>query len=295
MGNPWIKAARLRTLPLALSGIIAGSLMAWHTRFSWLIFGLTIATAILLQVVSNYANDLGDFTKGTDTADRKGEARMLASGAIQPRQMKIALVVLVLLTFLSGCALLLSAKLTTQQYLSMLFLGIASIGAALGYTLGKKAYGYHGLGDLAVLIFFGWVSVLGSYFLQTGNFHWSSILPATAIGLLAVAVLNLNNMRDARGDEKNNKKTLVVQMGMRNAKFYHTVLLATPILLILLYIAPQYHSVYQLMYLITAPILVQLARTVQRNQEPELLDGELKKQALTSFAFAVLFGLGQTF
>ena len=216
----FIKAARLRTLPLSISGIIVGSFLAVPAGFfDWYIFILSILTTIGFQVISNFANDYGDGVKGTDNL-RIGEERMVSSGKISPAQMKSAIVYMTIVTILIAIILIYKAFGSSNIGYSLLFffLGITSVIAAVKYTIGGSAYGYSGYGDLFVFIFFGLLSVLGSYFLFTKQVDLTILLPAFSIGLLSTAVLNLNNMRDRKNDKKSNKNTIVVRMGSRAAK-----------------------------------------------------------------------------
>ncbi len=293
----FIKAARLRTLPLSVSGIIVGSLLAASDldKFNILstaIFWLCIATTIGFQVLSNFANDYGDGIKGSD-ANRSGEARMVASGAISPSQMKQAMVITIILTLLSALFLIYISfgKENFGYSLFFFLLGIASIVAAIKYTVGKSAYGYSGFGDVFVFIFFGLVSVLGSYFLFTKEINYQMILPAISIGLLSTAVLNLNNLRDFEEDKKNQKNTLVVKLGVSKAKFYHYSLLILALLCALVFLSSRFYSVFQFIFLIPfIPLLIN-ALTVFKTSDTSLLDGELKKVALSTFFFGILFGL----
>lgn len=211
----WIQAARLRTLPLSLSGIIMGSFIAkWRLKeeggfWNWKIFALALLVTLLYQVLSNYANDYGDGVKGTDKLRiNEAEARAVASGKITAKQMKNAVILLSILSFVTTLALLYLAFIPDymNEFYIFIGLGVACILAAIGYTVGKKPYGYMGLGDIFVFVFFGLVSVCGSYFLFTKTFSWDVLLPAAAVGLLSTAVLNLNNMRDMQNDEASGKK-----------------------------------------------------------------------------------------
>ena len=291
--SAWISAARLRTLPLSVSGIIVGSsLGAFESFWQSPIFWLAILTTIGFQVLSNFANDYGDGIKGTDQ-DRVGEKRLVASGVISPKQMKQAMILTAIITILIAILLIYMAFGKDDFLLSLLFfgLGIASIIAAIKYTVGKKAYGYSGFGDVFVFLFFGLLSVLGSYFLFTKNLNWQLLLPASTIGFLSVAVLNLNNMRDRQNDSDHNKKTLVVILGASKAKIYHYTLLVLAIFSTLLFTAINFHTPKQFIYIIAfIPILLNI-KTVYLNKEPKLLDSELKKVALSTFLFALLFGI----
>ncbi len=291
----WVKAARLRTLPLSLSGIIVGAfLAASNGNFSWSIFLLSVATTIGFQVLSNFANDYGDGIKGTDNEDRVGPKRALQSGEITPKQMLfgikitsgITIIIALLLIFVSF------GKENWGYSVLFFFLGIASIAAAVKYTIGDKAYGYSGFGDIFVFIFFGLVSVCGSYFLYTLSLDFTIFFPAFSIGLLSVAVLNLNNMRDRESDEKSGKNTIVVKIGDEFAKYYHYYLLVTAFLFAFLFTALHFESPKQFIFILAfVPIFLHL-HTVYENENPKELDPELKKLALSTFLFAFLFGLG---
>jgi len=288
----WISAARLRTLPLSVSGIIVGSSLAMnHLFWQSSIFWLAILTTIGFQVLSNFANDYGDGIKGADD-NREGEQRMVSSGVISPKQMKTGILITAIFSMISAIVLIYYAFGAEDFLNSLLFfiLGIASVIAALKYTIGKNAYGYSGLGDIFVFLFFGLLSVLGSYYLLEHQMVWDLLLPASTIGFLSMAVLNLNNMRDIENDAKNNKNTLVVSLGCLKAKIYHYVLICLAVLLILLYSIINDHSIRQLIYVIAfLPLIINLV-TVYKNKEPKLLDSELKKVALSTFLFALLFG-----
>ena len=235
----WIEAARLRTLPLSVSGIIVGSIYALSNPtetintptevFSWKIFGFALLTTLGLQVLSNFANDYGDGVKGTDNADRVGPLRAIQSGAITPQAMKKAIIITSLLTLLSAITLIYFAFGQDNFGYSIFFLllGIAAIVSAIRYTVGNSAYGYRGFGDLFVFIFFGLVSTLGVNFLYSKEVDPLLILPAVSIGLLSVGVLNLNNMRDEESDRKSGKNTIVVQMGGAKAVSYTHLTLPT--------------------------------------------------------------------
>lgn len=287
----WIQAARLRTLPLSVSGIIVGSAYAYYQGFSdWRIVVLALLTTLGLQVLSNYANDYGDGVKGTD-ANRIGEKRLVAAGVITAEQMKKAVIITAVLTFIIALLLIYLAFGKENFALSLIFilLGIGSIGAAIKYTVGKSAYGYSGFGDVFVFIFFGLVSVIGSNFLFTHFIDWKLFLPATAIGLLSVAVLNLNNMRDIENDKIAGKNTLVVKMGLENAKKYQYFLVISPFISILIFSNMTGISFFQ-MFLVFL-ILAKHLKTVKIAKKYEDFDPELKKVALSTFALSLLFWL----
>ncbi len=292
----WVSAARLRTLPLSVSGILVGSaIAAAENEFSYVIFSLALATTLGLQILSNFANDYGDFVKGTDNEERVGPQRALQSGIISQKEMLYGMVITGVLTFLFAIALI-YVSFGTQNFLyALLFLvlGIAAISAAVKYTVGESAYGYRGLGDIFVFIFFGIVGVYGCYFLYTIEWEWKVLFPSFTIGALSAGVLNLNNMRDRTADERAGKNTLVVKIGAKKAKNYHYFLLISAVFFLLLYTALSFESTNDLLYVIAIiPLFLHLKR-VMENRNPELLDPELKKLALSTFALAVFFSLGQ--
>src|SRR5690606_37921623 len=233
-----IEAARPRTLPLSVSGIIVGSAIAFAEGFfNPYILILSLITTIGLQILSNFANDYGDGVKGTDNADRVGPVRALQSGIISAKEMLSAMIVTTILTMIVAIILIYISFGSEQLFTSLVYfiLGIFAVAAAIKYTVGNSAYGYHGYGDLFVFIFFGLVSVIGSYFLYTKKLEWDVLLPAISVGLLSVGVLNLNNMRDVHSDSKSNKNTMVVKLGITKAKKYHTVVIIVAFLAAILF------------------------------------------------------------
>jgi len=291
----FIKAARLRTLPLSISGIILGGFLAMSDGlFNGVIFSLAILTTIGFQVISNFANDYGDGVKGTD-AIRIGEERMVSSGKISPKQMKKAILISVILTIIFALFLIYESFGLSNFGYSLLFfvLGIVSIVAAIKYTVGDLAYGYSGFGDVFVFLFFGLLSVLGSYFLFTKEIYFLLTLPAISIGLLSTAVLNLNNMRDYQNDKKSNKNTIVVKIGLKAAKRYHYSLLLLSFISAVSYVVLTFTKTVQFIFLLAYIPLVIHALFVYNNKEELGLDAELKKVALSTFLFSVLLGLGQ--
>lgn len=290
----WIQAARLRTLPLSVSGIIVGSFYAMsQSMFNWSIVILALLTTLGFQILSNFANDYGDGIKGTDNEDRVGPKRAIQSGVISPMQMKKALVITSIVTLLSAIALIYVAFKGHNLGFSLfyLLLGILAIGSAIKYTVGNSAYGYRGFGDLFVFIFFGLVSTLGIYFMFAKEMDSLLLLPATAIGFLSVAVLNLNNMRDEESDRKSNKNTIVVKMGASNAKVYHYFLIISAMILIVEFSYFKDFTFDQYLYVIAFFPLLKHLKTVYTNKNPKELDPELKKVALSTFALSVLFSL----
>ena len=290
----WISAFRLRTLPLSLSSILMGSIIAYsQDKFMLVIAILAIITTVFLQVLSNLANDYGDYKKGTDNDNRVGPERAVQSGVISLREMRNGIITTSLLSLLSGMGLIyIGLKDYNLAYLVSFFvLGIASIAAAIKYTIGKNPYGYAGLGDLFVFLFFGIIGVIGTYFLHTHIFEVTLILPATSIGMLSASVLNMNNMRDIKNDAENNKKTLVVKMGIRKSKTYHTILIIGAITSFTTYLILKESSCIFFICLIPLPILVLNLKKVWSFKENRELDTELKKLALSTFLLTLLFGI----
>jgi 1,4-dihydroxy-2-naphthoate polyprenyltransferase len=289
----WIKAFRLRTLPLAMSCSILGSFLAFaQDNFRWIVFILAILTTLFLQILSNLANDYGDTIHGTDNENRIGPDRVTQKGWVTKNQMLSVIIIFALFAFLSGSLLIFIGLKSTLQVILFYCLGLASIFAAIKYTVGKNPYGYIGFGDLFVFLFFGIVGVAGTFYLHTNAFDPWIILLSSALGLLSSAVLNLNNMRDIENDTLSGKKTLVVRIGAKAAKFYHVGLITTSMALSIVYTFMFFDSAYQLLFLITFPLFFLDIKTVLQNTKPIELNGELKKLALSTFAFSFTFGLG---
>jgi 1,4-dihydroxy-2-naphthoate polyprenyltransferase len=292
----WALAARPRTLPLALASIVLGSfLAAADGRHQLSITLLAILTAACLQILSNLANDYGDFTHGADRAGRVGPQRAVQSGLITPAAMRGGMGLLALLSAVSGLALLWVALGMEGLLIALLFLllGAAAIGAAVTYTAGSRPYGYAGLGDLAVLIFFGWVGTLGSYYLQMASLEWTLFLPATSCGLLSVAVLNVNNIRDLESDRRAGKFSIPVRLGLERARIYHWGLLATAVGLTLLYIALDFRGWPQGLFLLSLPLLWRNGTAVAAIQDPAALNPYLKQMVMATLVFVLLLGVGQ--
>ena len=303
----WIEAARLRTLPLSVSGIIVGSMYALANPtddvltptevFNWKLFAFAIITTLGLQILSNFANDYGDGMKGTDNEDRVGPKRTIQSGVITPKAMKRGIVLTSMLTLLSAIYLIYLAFGAHNLGYSLfyLILGIAAIASAIRYTVGNSAYGYRGFGDVFVFVFFGLVSTLGVNFLYSKQLDAILFLPAIAIGFLSVAVLNLNNMRDEASDKKSGKNTLVVKMGIENAKKYHYFLIVGAMILVLLFAVLSNFNFDQYLFVLAYFPLVKHVVTVSKNHNSKLLDPELKKVALSTFALSVMLALCMIF
>ena len=295
MIKPWIHASRPRTLPLALSGSILGSfLAASNGLFHWNIFLLAALTSLLLQILSNLANDYGDFTKGTDNHERIGPDRMVSTGSITPRQMIVGISIVSLLALASGISLILIGFPNGEVLIKLIYLvlGLAAISAAINYTVGKNPYGYSGFGDLFVFLFFGIIAVLGTYFLQAQSFQVELVLPAISLGLLSTGVLNLNNLRDERSDTLSKKNTLVVKMGGKRGRIYHAILICMAILASLVYVGIVYQSFHQLLFILSLPFLVRNMIVVLKNTIPADLNVELRNLSLSTLLFSITFGIG---
>ncbi len=293
MIKAWLSAFRLRTLPLALACIgMAGFLAAAAGQFNLLLFVLCCLTTVLLQILSNLANDYGDSINGADHADRTGPIRAVQAGIISAAQMKKAVIVFVLLSLFSGLSLLWFSFGWNWRALALFFgLGLLSIAAAIGYTVGKKPYGYIGLGDISVLIFFGLVGVMGSYYLFTHSVTWMELLPAISCGVFSIAVLNINNIRDIESDRSAGKFSIPVRIGKPKAVTYHWVLLIIGLSAALGYTLLQYQSLWQFLFLATVPLFIRNGMSVQNRPSSEL-DPFLKQMALSTLLFVLLFGLG---
>lgn len=233
--NPYIQSLRLRTLPLSVSGIILGTGLAWKAfpqplpeGKEVLIFAFAICTTLSLQILSNLCNELGDAQKGTDTDQQGREAYGLQAGTITEKQMKGMIWLFVGLCVLFGSSLIYSAfgSLICWQSIGFAGLGLFAIIGAVTYTLGKHSYGYLGLGDLGVFVFFGLVSTLGAYYLQAQTMTCEVVWSGVAIGLPCVGVLNLNNLRDMPNDLAHGKRTFASLLGQTGGRVYHTLLLA---------------------------------------------------------------------
>jgi len=298
MIKPWIHAFRLKTLPLALSNTIIGScLAASDDKFRWSIFGLTALTTILLQILSNIANDYGDFVNGKDTVERIGPKRMVQSGEISPKTMLRGIIAIGSLALISGLTLILlgTAGMDITNLLVFGILGLAAVAAAIKYTVGKNPYGYRGLGDIFVFVFFGLVGVIGTYFLHTQSFRWDLLLPASAIGLLSTGVLNMNNMRDYEADKNAKKTTIVVKIGPRKAAYYHLCLVGGAGLLAVVYTLLNYHSAAQWFFLLSFPVLFLNLKKVFTYKNALELYPELPRLSMASLLFALTFGIGLLF
>ena len=291
----WIKAFRLRTLPLALSATVLGSFLGFEEdKFKWGVFIFGSLTTLFLQILSNLANDYGDAVKGTDNEERLGPLRVTQTGLVSRTQMRWMIGLFASLSLASGSLLIWIGLRGADMlgYTIFFLLGFAAIFAAIKYTIGKRPYGYVGLGDLMVFVFFGIVGVAGTYFLHTSSLNVSILLPASSVGLLSMGVLNLNNMRDHVNDAESGKNTLVVRMGLPWAKAYHVILLVTAFLLALTYTIMNFESYLQLLLLVPVPLLFADVKKVINNTVPIELNAELKRLAMATLLFSLSFGLG---
>jgi len=288
----WVNAFRLRTLPLALSSILMGIIISYiHNALNWEVGVMAILTTLFLQILSNLANDYGDGLKGTDNKDRLGPDRTVQSGKISPQQMKTAIIIFSLLSLLSGTYLILLSNISLLQFGIFLSIGVAAILSAIYYTVGKRAYGYIGLGDLFVFIFFGIVAVLGTFFLNTHYISLDALFPAISIGLLSTAVLNLNNLRDIDNDKKSGKMSLAVKLGVNRAKLYQTILINLAFFSLLYFVVQsKLHWQVYLSFLLYPLFLIDLIK-IDKIEKLQQLDPYLKKTALKTFLLVMVFGL----
>jgi 1,4-dihydroxy-2-naphthoate polyprenyltransferase len=294
----WISAARPRTLPLALSSILMGSFLAAGSHaFSLTIFILAVLTTTFLQILSNFANDYGDTVSGVDNVERTVATRAVQTGAITRVQMTQAIILMSILSFITGSLLIYEGlkDTSTQTIITFFGLGILAIIAAITYTVGKRPYGYMGFGDISVLIFFGWVGVMGTYFLYTHKVSLLMFLPATSCGLFAVGVLNINNIRDIESDIKTGKNSIPVRLGKDKAVIYHWFLLIGGFTSAVIYSLLNQSELLNWVFLITLPLLIKIGIGVSKGQTPAQIDPFLKVMALTTLLFVITFGIGQVF
>ena len=291
----WLHAIRLRTLPLALASILAGSFLAANLNvFRWEILVLAALTTIFLQILSNLSNDYGDTVNGADHAERQGPIRAVQSGLISLPEMKKAMYLLGALSLISGLLLLFVAVQSMTLFLIFLGLGLVAIWAAITYTSGSNPYGYAGLGDLSVFIFFGILGVFGTFFLHSLTLNLSGIWIAIALGLFSTAVLNINNIRDIESDFSAGKKSIPVRIGKKAANRYNWFLIlgGNCSLIIFVFISDSWGS---LLALLAMPIMITVALGVQNGKESKTIDPYLKKMALSTLLWTILFGIGLIF
>ena len=291
----WWETARPKTLPLALASIFTGSALGYWANpqgFNGLVMALCLLTTILLQVLSNFANDYGDHQKGSDTEERIGPLRGIQKGAISAKELKWGLILMVVASFLSGSFLIGIAYESLSDLLAFAGLGILAIVAAITYTVGAKPYGYMGLGDISVLVFFGLLGVGGTYYLQTHSIDSHIILPAIGSGLLASAVLNINNLRDIEQDAKAGKNTLAVRLGVYKGRVYHCILLSVAALCYLVFVLATAISWTNYLFVLAIPLLAKHAIFVYRSQQPSELRPMLAQMSMISLLINILFSLG---
>ena len=291
----WWETARPKTLPLALASIFTGSALGYWANpqgFNGLVMALCLLTTILLQVLSNFANDYGDHQKGSDTEERIGPLRGIQKGEISAKELKWGLILMVVASFLSGSFLIGIAYENLSDLFAFAGLGILAIVAAITYTVGAKPYGYMGLGDISVLVFFGLLGVGGTYYLQTHSIDSHIILPAIGSGLLASAVLNINNLRDIEQDAKAGKNTLAVRLGAYKGRVYHCILLSVAALCYLAFAAATAISWTNYLFVLAMPLLAKHAIFVYRSQQPSELRPMLAQMSMISLLINILFSLG---
>lgn len=291
----WVKAARLRTLPLAMSGILMGAALSFMDNgFNLTVTILAIVTALFIQIFSNFANDYGDSQKGTDNQHRVGPKRTVQSGEITPSQMKIGMIVLILLSLTTGIWLIAEGTKGLDRTTFLLFLafGLVALIAAYRYTAGSNPYGYAGFGDIAVFLFFGILPVAGTYFLNSHQLSAEIFLPALSIGFFSTGVLNLNNMRDIENDRNSGKNTVVVRMGSSRSKTYHSWLILTGLLTSVVFVVLNGKSTLHWLFLLSFPLFLKDLIQISKITSPRKFDPFLKKLSLATLLFTVLFGLG---
>ena len=295
----WIRAARPRTVLLSFSGVLLGGFLAFDQLRSlspskgrpYFVLLFAAFTAILLQILSNLANDYGDFKKGTDGAKRVGPQREMQSGAITEKEMKRGLAVTAALCLIFGALLIfVFARLTWKELAVFAALGLGAVLAALLYTLGKRPYGYRGLGDLFCFLFFGWAAVAGTYYLATKSLDFSVLLPATAMGFLSNAVLNINNMRDYENDKASGKNSLVVKLGSKKAFVYHCLLIGLAFVCLTIYLVLHQAAWYSYLFWLLFPLFLKDLIAIKKTK-PELLDPFLGRQVKHSFLLVLVYGI----
>lgn len=289
-----IKSMRLRTLPLSLSGVILGvTLAADKTDVSPWTAALIFLTTVCLQILSNLSNELGDTLSGTDSADRQGPKYALGSGDMTIGDIKKLILMFIGLCVISGLAMIQVSfgSLFKTESICLEALGAAAIVGAMKYTLGKNPYGYRGLGDVFVFIFFGLVSVLGGYYVAARELPpILMLLPAAAIGLFSVGVLNVNNTRDMKTDAVN-RVTVAIKLGMRGARIYQTILVALGWALMLVFCAIYDFAPGHYIFIITLPLYIKHLQGVWTRSE-RALDPMLPMLVISTFFLSILAGAG---
>ncbi|WP_296621788.1 1,4-dihydroxy-2-naphthoate polyprenyltransferase [Marivirga sp.] len=288
----WLEAFRLRTLPLALSCIGMGSfLAAYYGTFNISVCILSLTTTLFLQVLSNLANDYGDSVHGADSAEREGPQRSVQKGSISTKAMFNSIIVFAILSFISGVLLLhFSVGIGSTTFYVFLGLGLAAIAAAIAYTNGKRPYGYSGLGDISVFLFFGLLGVCGTYFLHDESLEVLILLPAASCGFFATGVLNVNNIRDIKSDKAAGKNSIPVRIGKRNAIIYHTILITLGCLasIVFLIIHEEFYAIISVA--ISFLFFAKHLNKVYQAKSSTELDPQLKFLAMSTLLFVLLFG-----
>jgi 1,4-dihydroxy-2-naphthoate polyprenyltransferase len=244
-----------------------------------------------LQILSNLANDYGDSVHGADSADREGPVRSVQSGIISLQEMKTAMYLFGALSFISGILLLYVSVSSWQMFAAFIALGGLAIFAAVTYTSGSNPYGYIGLGDISVFLFFGLTGVLGTYFLHTMGFRVPVLWPAFSLGLFSTAVLNINNIRDIVSDQKAGKRSIPVRIGRKAAVRYNWLLIIGGNLLLLVFVL-QENAWGGLLAFVTLPLMLKVGKGVETHTKSEKLDPFLKKMAISTLLWVIAFGIG---
>jgi 1,4-dihydroxy-2-naphthoate octaprenyltransferase len=283
----WLMASRPRTLPAGLSPVLVGTALAdYHGAFHLLRFLAALIGALLIQVGANLSNDYSDAHRGADTDDRLGPVRVTAGGLVPPRQVLVATYV----TF--GLAVLVGVYLIAVAGWQLLLIGVASIAAGVLYTGGPRPYGYEGLGELFVFLFFGIVAVAGSFFVQTRHFDAQAFALAVPVGLLPTAILVVNNTRDIDTDRRANKRTLAVRMGRAGSRRFYAGLLIGSDLVLLIVVLAAGLSAWLLLALLTAPLAARLIRTIARHSDGPTLNGVLAGTGQLQLVYCLLLSAG---
>jgi 1,4-dihydroxy-2-naphthoate octaprenyltransferase len=283
----WFMASRPKTLPAGLSPVLVGTALADnHETFHLLRFLAALVGALLIQVGANLSNDYSDARRGADTDDRLGPVRVTAGGLVPPRQVLIAVYV----TF--GLAVLVGIYLIVAAGWQLLLVGVASIAAGVLYTGGPRPYGYEGLGEVFVFLFFGLVAVAGSYFVQTKHVDWQSVALAAAVGFLPTAILVVNNTRDIDTDRRANKKTLAVRMGRQNSRRFYAALIAAAYVGLIIVMIAASMSAWLLLVLLSLPLAARLVRTMATKTDGPTLNGLLAGTGQLQLVYCVLLSAG---
>ncbi|MDF2158054.1 1,4-dihydroxy-2-naphthoate polyprenyltransferase [Algoriphagus sp. CAU 1675] len=291
----WLHAVRLRTLPLALASILAGSFIAaFYGNFRWEILLLASLTTIFLQILSNLSNDYGDTVHGADSQDRQGPVRAVQSGLISLGEMKKAMYLMGFLSLVSGLVLLYVAVQDWILFSVFLGLGLAAIWASVSYTSGSNPYGYAGLGDISVFLFFGLLGVVGTNFLHSLSFEPSVLLIGISLGFFSTAVLNINNIRDIESDLNAGKKSIPVRIGKKSAVLYNWLLLLGGYASLLIF-AIFTQKLLALLPFLALPLMLKIGLGVQKAKTSQEIDPYLKKMAMSTLLWVILFGIGLLF